>query len=62
MGKASTDNRKAQESLMEVLDDPDYFSHVALTKMLEAVVPYMSIHEIKNMLDAIGLELEDLEC
>ena len=61
MGKASTDNRNAQKALMKVLDDPDYFSHVALTKMLEAVVPYMSIHEINNMLDSIGLEIEDLE-
>ena len=61
MGQASTNNRLAQEALMKALDDPDYFSHVALTKMLEKVVPMMSAWEIENMLDSIGLEVLDLE-
>jgi len=61
MGKASTENREAQEALMKALDDPDYFSNVALTKMLEEVVPFMSKYEIEKMLGGIGLEVLDLE-
>lgn len=61
MGRASTENKNAQEALMKALDDPDYFSHVALTKMLEGVVPMMSKYEIEKMLDCIGLEIIDLE-
>jgi len=61
MGRASTENQKAQEALMKALDDPDYFSHVALTKMLEEVVPFMSKYDIEKMLNRIGLEVMDLE-
>jgi hypothetical protein len=61
MGRASTENKEAQEALMKALDDPDYFSHVALTKMLEEVVPFMSKYDIEKMLNRIGLEVLDLE-
>lgn len=46
---------------MKALDDPDYFSHVALTKMLESVVPLMTKYELTRLLDSIGLEPFDLD-
>jgi hypothetical protein len=61
MGRESTETRKIQEALMKALDDPDYFSHVALTKMLESVVPLMTKYELTRLLDSIGLEPFDLD-